>query len=264
MEYMCLGSITNQQLLMDAYPNRDRMDILKHVAFCILSALHWLHSKLYVHNDVKPDNILFDDKGNVKLSDFGCMKQMKDVDTPLTKGCGTYFYQSYEKKFMSPIEYTCKSDIYSFGITFLQLLDDEGTMKKNEAAPFQIPQCIIDNVKYDDELIDFLNSCLKREYNERLSACQLLKHSFLGDHVVENMKMSPVKNLTDLQFMSNALIEYYSSFDDDIMKNHQITPIDNVYSDDERLLNIAKSSGCSVQFVEAFIIENVKSIKSKL
>ena len=187
---------------------------------------------------------------------------MEDANTPLANGCGTYFYQSYEKKFMSPIQYTCKSDIYSFGITFCQLLDAEGTLNKSDAAPFHIPQGVIDTS--DDELIDFLKQCLNKEYRERWSACMLLEHSFLRDYDAQSITMKAVENLSDLQFMSNSLIDYYSSFaPQSDFDSYTHTPIDNVYSDDERISNIAKSSGCSVQFVEQFIMNNVKNMKRK-
>merc|ERR1712154_135674 len=98
--------------------------------------------------------------------------------------------------------------------------------------------------------------CLNKEYSERMSAEMLLKHSFLKEHNPETMAMRPVENMKDLQFMTTSLIEYYSSFDSSFKQN-VTTPIDGVHSDEERLENIAKSSGFSVEFVEEFIKTNV-------
>jgi len=44
---------------------------IKYISYSILSALNDLHNKLYIHNDIKPDNILINNYGDVKLSDFG-------------------------------------------------------------------------------------------------------------------------------------------------------------------------------------------------
>ena len=37
----------------------------------IILAVEYLHNQNYVHRDIKPDNILVDEKGHLKLSDFG-------------------------------------------------------------------------------------------------------------------------------------------------------------------------------------------------
>merc|ERR1712079_354001 len=116
-------------------------------------------------------------------------------------------------------------------------------MNKNQAAPFQIPQSIVG--KYNDEVIDFLKMCLKKDYNERMSADKLLKHTFLCNHNADTMAMRPVENMKDLEFMTNSLIKYYSLFDCTSLDS-KVTPIDSVHSDEERLQNIAKSSGYSI------------------
>eukprot|EP01083_Nonionella_stella_P174111 602628_1 len=115
LEYMNCASLMTR--------TRYSVNEIRRICFCVLSALCALHSKLYVHNDIKPDNILLNTSGEVKLSDFGCCERMRDEHTPLRRANGSLHYQSYEKKFASPVEYTTQSDIYSFGITCCEILN---------------------------------------------------------------------------------------------------------------------------------------------
>ena len=55
------------------------------VAYSVLRALEVLHSNNIIHRDVKPSNILINAEGEVKLSDFGCMREFDSE-----KSCHTY------------------------------------------------------------------------------------------------------------------------------------------------------------------------------
>jgi serine/threonine protein kinase len=65
---------------------------LTDISFQVVSALHYLHSKLRViHRDVKPSNILINRKGEVKMCDFGISGYLVDsVAKTIDAGCKPY------------------------------------------------------------------------------------------------------------------------------------------------------------------------------
>ena len=71
----------------------------------IASALDFIHSKKWVHRDLKPDNILFDEVGNPYLADFGIAKALEGasmgVKTTLGTAVGT-------PEYMAPEMHLCK------------------------------------------------------------------------------------------------------------------------------------------------------------
>ena len=51
------------------------------ILFDLIFALEYIHEKYVVHGDIKPDNILLDRDGHIKLTDFGlCTSMVADFD----------------------------------------------------------------------------------------------------------------------------------------------------------------------------------------
>jgi serine/threonine-protein kinase len=92
----------------------------------IARALAFLHSRQYVHRDVKPDNILLHPDGIAKLADLGLAKRLND-DPQLTStshGVGTSYYMSYEQALNANLV-DGRSDIFALGATLYHLLTGE-------------------------------------------------------------------------------------------------------------------------------------------
>jgi len=120
MEYVEGIEITDLLKALDEPLSIDRAkDIMKKV----LSAFSFAHKNKIVHRDVKPSNILITSDHEVKVLDFGIAKLVGDSQFNLTKTgtqVGTVFYMSPEQ--VKAKELDQRSDIYSLGITFYELL----------------------------------------------------------------------------------------------------------------------------------------------
>ncbi len=85
-------------------------------------ALDYAHSRGVLHRDVKPSNVLIDERGNCLLTDFGIAKILEGT-THLTQSgsiVGTPLYMSPEQGLGQPVDQ--RSDIYSLGVMLYQLV----------------------------------------------------------------------------------------------------------------------------------------------
>jgi serine/threonine protein kinase len=135
-EYMpngCLGSF-----LFKKSPRDDQLHNLLDwktrfgIAVGTARGIAYLHEKCrdcIIHCDIKPENILLDSNFSPKLADFGLAKLLgREYSKVLTTMRGTRGYLAPE--WLSGLPITVKADVYSFGMTLLEIIAGRRNMDK--------------------------------------------------------------------------------------------------------------------------------------
>jgi serine/threonine-protein kinase len=113
-----------------------RLPITEAVAYAIeiARALGTAHAHHIVHRDVKPQNVLIDEEGSAKVTDFGIARTLDEEGlTADGRVLGTTDYVSPEQALGRPV--TGQSDLYSLGIVLYEMLTGEVPFKgENQVA----------------------------------------------------------------------------------------------------------------------------------
>ncbi|RWR91319.1 serine/threonine-protein kinase OSR1 isoform X2 [Cinnamomum micranthum f. kanehirae] len=186
MPYMAGGSCLH--ILKAAFPDGFEEVIIATVLREVLRGLEYLHHHGHIHRDVKAGNILVDSRGAIKLGDFGvsaCLFDSGDRQRSRNTFVGTPCWMAPEV--MEQLHgYDFKADIWSFGITALELAHGHAPFSKY--PPMKVLLMTLQNAppgldyerdkKFSKSFKQMIAMCLVKDPSKRPSAQKLLKHTF--------------------------------------------------------------------------------------
>ena len=150
--------------------------------------LNYLNSKSIIHRDLKPDNIMINEKGYLKLIDFGTAIILKDFTSTIT---GTPHYIAPEVLLGKGYNSSC--DYWSLGIIAHELYYNYYPFGNDATNPMDIYRQVLKrevnlSMKGDPIVNSFIRSLLKKKTSKRLCSLDLAKkHSFFKDYNWEDL-----------------------------------------------------------------------------
>jgi serine/threonine protein kinase len=142
----------------------------------VLSALDCAHTRGVLHRDMKPENILIDVYGTVKVMDFGIAYAVGSERMTREKSLiGTMEYMPPER--ILGREITARSDIYSLGILLFELLSGHlpfGKMSEYDLLRWQVEQNappVTDLVDVPPVLNDVIARAMSKDPERRYVSC---------------------------------------------------------------------------------------------
>ncbi|XP_050274180.1 mitogen-activated protein kinase kinase kinase ANP1-like isoform X2 [Quercus robur] len=184
LEFVPGGSISSLLGKFGSFPEA----VIRTYTKQLLLGLEYLHRNGIMHRDIKGANILVDNKGCIKLADFGASKQATVSGAKSMKG--TPYWMAPEVILQTGHNFS--ADIWSVGCTVIEMATGKppwsqqyqevaalfyiGTTKSHPPIPEHLSV----------EAKDFLLKCLQKEPNLRPAASELLQHPFVTGGQVES------------------------------------------------------------------------------
>eukprot|EP00759_Apiculatamorpha_spiralis_P022430 PhF_6_TR26646/c0_g1_i7/m.38622 len=201
-------------IVMERCMKKSLQDVLKagpltlddtlYMAYQIIDAIACIHSNGCIHRDLKPGNFVFDNLGNVKITDFGLSSKISTADSPRKTIAGTYTYMAPEMvaqamnyrqgKQAASFSYSTEVDVWSIGVvlytiatrtspywnqTKQQQKASSSAANKEEAYHQAISEARWEwpyGFKFDPEYMRLVESMLQKDGTKRPDVQQILRH----------------------------------------------------------------------------------------
>ncbi|GAA5999763.1 hypothetical protein JCM10207_005897 [Rhodosporidiobolus poonsookiae] len=165
-------------------------DVLARVTASMVHGLKFLKDELKImHRDVKPTNVLVNQKGYVKLCDFGVSGQLDRSIAKTNIGCQSYMAPERIKGESqgAPSSYTASSDVWSLGLSIIEAAIGhypyppetyQNVFAQLTAIVHGDPPALPET--YSETARDFVAQCLIKQADKRPTYAQLLAHPWLA------------------------------------------------------------------------------------
>jgi len=200
--YLSAGSCLN--LMKYAYPDGFEELVIATILKQALQGLDYLHKSKLIHRDVKAGNLLIDEDGVVRLGDFGVSSSL--METGERKGLRKTFVGTpcwMAPEVMEQSGYNYKADIWSFGITALELATGHAPFAKY--PPIKVLMLTLQNEpptldrdqashKFSKTFKEMIDSCLVKDPTKRPTSEKLLQHPFFKQAKKPSYLVSTILN----------------------------------------------------------------------
>ena len=193
MELLLGGDMRYHINKKNVYDKNKDENQLKFIAGCVLIGLNYIHENKIIHKDIKPENLVYDSKGYIHITDFGISK----IYHPLNgkENSGTPGYMAPEVLFNKDHDYSV--DYFSLGVCLYELLIGKRPYHGNNKKELRkdivsrharinednIPDDFIKSENFFD-CVNFINGLLERKKEKRLGYNgfkEIKQHSWLID-----------------------------------------------------------------------------------
>jgi serine/threonine-protein kinase OSR1/STK39 len=241
MPYVAGGSVLN--IMKYAFNEGLEEPIIATIMRDVLKALEYLHKNGIIHRDIKAANVLLDTNGRVYLADFGVSTSMErggswgNLRMARSTFVGTPCWMAPEVM-QGDEKYDAKADIWSFGITLLELAHGHAPFAR--LPPMKVLMMALQNPPptleqsdskkhFSKAMRDIVAKCLVKNPHERPTASQLLEHKFfktahdanyLKRHLLDNLPSIP-QRLAKLRAEQAAGKAKQSAQDKEILASQQ-------------------------------------------
>jgi len=173
------GGQLDELIKLEPMPIRRAVELIAKVA----RTVHYAHEHGILHRDIKPGNILFDQKGEPHLTDFG-LARLIETESTVTRTLevlGTPSYMAPEQAAGNNAQLTSATDVYGLGAVFYQLLT--GHPPFAGGTTFETIRLLLDteprhprlwNPKVDRDLSTICLKCLEKDPKRRYSSALAL------------------------------------------------------------------------------------------
>ena len=163
---------------------------------CIIYSLQYIHSNNVIHRDIKPENLVLDEKGYVRITDFGIAKENMLDNSSETSGTPGYM----SPEVMNGKNHSFQVDFFAIGVIgyeFLIGVRPFNGKNRKEIKEKMFGEKVVINAEqikkgWSIEVADFINQLLERKQEKRLGAkrgvIELKEHQWLKYYPWEELE----------------------------------------------------------------------------